>query len=355
MKKWGEVSIEPLPVNPPPIPPGGPPQVTYGGTRYKYYPWGVVIDDANETPVVVYDPVVIPHDILTANVISGGTGDPNDVVKISIIPAGLIEAIHEFLLIYRIKFDMYPYDGTADTIIEINIDSAGGMLNYTEAVITDHIGGSPMGNVPFVLDTHYKFRDYAEEVNAVAEESFTSIDINVPLDMFFGFLGNIFEVPCNVMVESEIFMADSNYSNDDTAWFEVTNYSSANPEDQMGVAYFADPVPGDPCNPNQIPSYEIIGEGFDGDVEIFIDGKYAETVLADVINGRIRAVFDPNTVTVMGQQFVEAIGQDSNGDFKRTYAYFLNKEPIEGDLDGDYDVDFIDFVKLADNWLVGTE
>lgn len=349
-KKHGEVSIDPEALKPQKIPPGGPPQVTYGGVRYKYYPWGVVIDDANETPVIIYEPVVAPHDIIWTEVSSGGTNDPNDKVEVGILPAGLIKALHEYLLKYRVKFD-HNFDGMPETTIEITIETYGGTVTVHDAEILD-MGGSPVGfTVPVFLDTHYRFRDYANEANAVAIEDFTSIDINIPVDQFWGFPGNMFEVPCQVMVESEIFMADSNTSFDETDWFTVDTYSSAGFDDMAAVSFLADANPVDPCNPYQIDDYLLQGEGFAGDVEVFVNSQYVGTTVADG-QGRISYPITADMMTV-GETFVEAVATDGSG--RRVFSYFLNKDPIEGDLDGDFDVDFEDFARFAINWLEGIE
>lgn len=346
VKKHGEISIDPEAIQPKPIPPGGPPQVTYGGIRYKYHPWGVSLDDANETPVIIYEPVVVPHDIIWTEVSSGGTNDANDTVKVGILPAGLIEAFHEYLLKHTVKFD-HNFDGMPDTTIEINISTYGGVVTCIGAEIKD-FAGVPMGIVPVTLDTHYKFRDYGGGINAVAERDFTSIDFEIPVHQFWGFPGNTFEVPCQVMVQSEIFMADSNTSMDETAWFIVDNYSTAGFYDLAAISYIADPLPGDPVNPYQIPTYLLQGEGFVGDVEIFIDGNYAATIVADG-QGKISYPITADMMTV-GETFAEAVAVDGSG--RRVFSYFINKEPIESDLNGDYSVDFADFAILADNWLV---
>jgi hypothetical protein len=107
-------------------------------------------------------------------------------------------------------------------------------------------------------------------------------------------------------------------------------------------------LPGDPQNPYQIPTYLIQGEGFAGDVEIFVDGNYIATIAADG-QGKISYPITAEMMTV-GEAFVEAVAVDGSG--KRVFSYFINKEPIEGDLNGDYSVNFADFAIFANNWLV---
>jgi hypothetical protein len=345
-KKWGKKSIEPLPANPKPIPPGGPAQVTYGGYRTKNVGWGIVLDDGNDTPIIIFEPVHPKmHDIRWTEVLSELPGVPDSNVVVGILVQGLIHADYDYSVLYTIKFDA-NFDEIADVIIEIPVTSVGGELLYNDAMVMP--SGFPVFFAPVKISTHYKFRDYAGGIKAVAEPSYSSIDVEIPSTQFMSFPGGIFNVPCRAMVTSMLTIG-ANSAIDETQWFQVINEVGCTSEDHIGVMYFAPPNPGDPLNPYMLASYKISGEGFVGDVEIFVNGHFTGTAFC-LPNGNFTYVITPEMMT-FGEQFVEAIGTDSVGIKKRIFSYFINKEPIDGDINGDYSVDMRDFAIMAANWL----
>ncbi len=348
-KKWGEKSIEPLPENPRPAAPGKPAQTTFGGYRTKNMGWGIVLDDGNDTPIIIFDTFCPPqlNDIRWTEVFSDAPDTPDSNVIVGILVQGFLHTEYNYSVVYSIKFDA-NFDGIADVIIDMPVMSDNGQLIYNDAIV--NAAGFPPFQTPITISTHYKFRDYADGLDAVAESPYSSIDIEVPSIQFMTFPGGVFNVPCRAMATSMLTILGEGSSLDETVWFDIVSDSGSVPEDQMGVMYFAPPVSGDPCNPFMLPSYQIRGQGFVGDVEVFVNGRFAGTAVC-LADGTFNYILAPAMMT-LGEQFVEAIGFAPDGTKKRIFSYFISKEPIEGDINGDYSVDMRDFAIMAGNWLV---
>jgi hypothetical protein len=345
-KKWGEKSIEPLPENPMPSPPGRPVQTTFGGYRTKNVGWGIVLDDGNDTPIIIFEPVVPRmHDFRWTEVFSDAPGAPDSNVSVGILVQGLLQTNYDYSITYNIQFDANS-DGIADVIIDIPIMNVNGQLMYNDAIV--NAVGFPVSHVPIKISTHYKFRDYGGGIEAVSEASYSAIDIEIPSIQFKTFPGGVFNVPCRARAISTLTIG-ANSAIDETQWFNIVSRSGSVPEDHIGVIYFAPPNPGDPCNLCMLPSYQIRGQGFIGDVEVFVNGRFTGTAIC-LADGTFSYVLTPEMMT-LGEQFVEAIGTDPGGTKKRVFSYFVSKEPIKGDINGDYLVDMQDFAIMAGNWL----
>ncbi len=106
-------------------------------------------------------------------------------------------------------------------------------------------------------------------------------------------------------------------------------------------------------------STDISGCGFtEGQmVEVSIDGEPVGATIAGP-EGEFNLRRVPDKLEEPGYQYcrVEAVGYSMDGMMTvttRAIGFLTTLDPIQGDIDGDRDVDLVDFSKLANNWLQG--
>jgi len=315
------------------------------GVDFSIDAYGALLDDFGDIMVngIPWDPLADPNlgfaDIHSVSMFCDKPGQGD--VELSIQLGGTF-AVDSF-------FDVtYDINIPPDKKVQVNVQTTGGPGVFNaNAVLWDPGPGIVL---PVEIKLNHKHAGLGPGSSTPENHQ---LDVNIP-DEFFG--------PGSDPFEGQITFSASSHGE-----------TRLTPEGPPDKTLLDEETPdGDyqltevcPCPGLMFSTFEdgvstdISGCGFtEGQmVEISIDGEPVGTTIAGP-KGEFNLRRVPDKLEEPGYEYcrVEAVGYSMDGMMtviSRAIGFLTTLDPIEGDIDGDRDVDSVDFAQLANNWLQG--